>query len=569
LSDQDLFHQHFESFNVFANPWDDRKRFHQAGLYCLEAYNSLLPRLAGYLNHSFRTDWTDRYWKILIGPWLMHYIDLLYDSYVLSREIIEGKYLGGIKIPDEAFVRVPNSYEQLIHVTMSHGSKYYQIYLISQLLSVMEPDFPGFGNRKGEKKQEPVRRYFTGNIREKTKDLIHWATHLRAPQITMQGQLNPGAFYRMSKAGRKRYGRFYLEFPDKVIPPREPDSSIRLGLGDLTPPDEFESLLFKTLPNNFPSLYLEGYARARNHITRTMGMRFPETICSIGGLYGREAGKFFTAEATAQGTFLVNAQHGGGYGVFLLHELELHERSTADIFGCWGWAGVEQDPALINMPSVKLSQTAETRTPYQGAANRILMVGMLHPKHLFRFQNCPVGSQWLEYFEDAFSFFDALGQPLFESLVYRRYMSDFGWNMSDRFTFRFPSLRFDNMKESFQVAMHHARLLIFDNNATTYLEALSANVPTIIFFRPNRWEIRHNAQPFFDALKKAGILFETPQSAADQVRSVYPDIQRWWQSDPVQEARTFFIKHLALSSLSWTQDWANVLESGALPAGNA
>ena len=79
-------------------------------------------------------------------------------------------------------------------------------------------------------------------------------------------------------------------------------------------------------------------------------------------------------------------------------------------------------------------------------------------------------------------------------------------------------------------------------NATTYLESLTMNVPTVIFWNPNHWEIRKSSELYFEALEEVRIFHTTPQSAAKHVSAIWNDVNSWWYSNPVQEVVEVF-KH--------------------------
>ena len=84
------------------------------------------------------------------------------------------------------------------------------------------------------------------------------------------------------------------------------------------------------------------------------------------------------------------------------------------------------------------------------------------------------------------------------------------------------------------------RIYISTYNATTYLESLSLNFPTIMFWNPKHWELRDSALPYFEKLKSVGIFHETPESAARQMEAVWHDVAGWWQSAEVQVVRQEF-----------------------------
>ena len=93
--------------------------------------------------------------------------------------------------------------------------------------------------------------------------------------------------------------------------------------------------------------------------------------------------------------------------------------------------------------------------------------------------------------------------------------------------------------------MSSSRIYISTYNATTYLETLFLNFPTIIFWQEKYWELRESAKPLFDLLKQVGIFHDTPDAAAAQLVNVWSDLPGWWNSDDVQTARLSFCKQFA------------------------
>lgn len=57
---------------TLPSPWDDREKFHAAAEYLDRRMERILQPLADYLNTQLLHSGDLRYWRILIGTWLMH-----------------------------------------------------------------------------------------------------------------------------------------------------------------------------------------------------------------------------------------------------------------------------------------------------------------------------------------------------------------------------------------------------------------------------------------------------------------------------------------------------------------
>lgn len=146
-----------------------------------------------------------------------------------------------------------------------------------------------------------------------------------------------------------------------------------------------------------------------------------------------------------------------------------------------------------------------------------------------------VSSQYLDYFADQCVFVSALPSAIRSQLTVRLFHTDLGWDQVARWRDRFPDLRLDEGRSNINDLIRQSRLYISTYNATTYLESFTMNVPTVMYWNPNYWELRDSAIPYFDELRRVGIFHETPQSAARHVTAIWDDVDAWWTGQPVQE----------------------------------
>jgi putative transferase (TIGR04331 family) len=84
------------------------------------------------------------------------------------------------------------------------------------------------------------------------------------------------------------------------------------------------------------------------------------------------------------------------------------------------------------------------------------------------------------------------------------------------------------------------------------------NAPTIVFCDRGLWDFRDEAVPYFDRLRQAGILWDSPESAAAHTAKVY-DCSGWWNGHAVKGARAAFVERYALSDPDWTSAWTRAL----------
>jgi len=73
------------------------------------------------------------------------------------------------------------------------------------------------------------------------------------------------------------------------------------------------------------------------------------------------------------------------------------------------------------------------------------------------------------------------------------------------------------------------------------------------------YEMRPDAQPYFDGLAAAGIIYSDPAAAAQHVAAIYEHATEWWKSDEIQRVRLTFLNRFGLASRDWQEQWARYL----------
>ncbi len=543
---------------ILPCPWDDRERFYRAA-QDLDAFGEqLLPRLAEYLNAAHGVSQSVAYWRVLIGPWLLHYLHAVYDRYVHLTDALARHPDVTTIVMDPTSYRVPADLAETVKYL---GADAYNLQLYSQLLQEMGHRFPAkpyagpwvLAENGGATKDRPparhaAKRAFTAGVWAAQRlQGARWraALHdLDCSDALLIPLMRRSRWRVLPAAIRESWG---WAAPGPVWDRR------RLGLQALPAAGEFERLAVRLLPQHVPTLYLEGYqaaAAAAEHDRPAVPV-----LVSAAAWYFDEPFKFAAAAARQAGTRLIAAQHGGGYGLFRWMPFEQHERRVADAYLAWGWA--DHQPAIRNLPAPKLSSWLTQGPPQSPGA--ILFIATCHARYLYRFHSAPVGSQWPEYIHWQLRFLRRLPEALRASLLFRPYAHDYGQGLRAQITEAFPALQWDG-GAPIRSRLRGSRVVVIDHVGTTLLETLALNIPTILFWNPNRWEVRTEAAADMDGLRGAGILHHTPEDAAAAATRAYED-SAWWSSRSVQDARRGFVERHALARTDWPDVWAEALSA--------
>ena len=74
---------------VLPYHWDDREQLYRDYQYLQEFYERMLKALAEKLNYIHGVGHTLRYWRILIGPWLGYFLQMLFDRWTTIQQVVE------------------------------------------------------------------------------------------------------------------------------------------------------------------------------------------------------------------------------------------------------------------------------------------------------------------------------------------------------------------------------------------------------------------------------------------------------------------------------------------------
>ena len=124
-------------------------------------------------------------------------------------------------------------------------------------------------------------------------------------------------------------------------------------------------------------------------------------------------------------------------------------------------------------------------------------------------------------------------------------------------------VRFDTISRPFRESLKSKRLILFDHLGTTFYEAMALNCPCILFFDRQLHPLKKNAALVFEDLQNAGILFDTPETAALAAEHAYGDVETWWMSPIRQRARRLFCDELCRYSDTWSAEWLDVFREMA------
>ena len=517
--------------------WDNQQRAFDDSKYLRELHTRLLENLAADLNELHDTDHSLRYWRILVGPWLRSFVAILRDKWLSVEEAVENHDISWTFVLNQKESDLsPDTYFDFMRLMVKEEWNHY---LYSVILDRIDQVDLHRRDRCDSMKETSTTVRPSKPIRVKTwmwETLSRFSTlFTREDDVVIVGSFLP---FRKEIALQLRFRQLPLIW--HLVP--WPDLEFKIVecswtmSGTATHP--FEQLVREMIPRQIPSAYSGGYQVLQDAVGEMSLPTRPRLIFTSNKHIYDDLFKAWAALSVETGAKLVVGQHGGGYGIYQYSMSVDHEVEISDAFLSWGW----EDPADSRVIPVGQLLALKPSGVVHAQQKTALLVGYVDPRHSRGPASVPTPSQHLFWFQDQMEFVEALPENIRSELLVRLYPLDLGWDQVERWQDRCPDVTLNNSEHPGALVdlLSQTRVFIASCNATSFLESFAMDVPTIMFWNPDHWELSEGVSPFFKSLVEAGILHYSPTSAAHKLSEIWDDVDRWWSSDLVTVARTRF-----------------------------
>ena len=471
-------------------------------------FGEIFQQLCQNLNLIHNVQHTSRYWEILVGPWLRQFLDM---AMVRILEIENG-----INVPEPVTNSLPPAslhefrekskdprYTKELHWEISNGSM------------VQAP-------KAAQGDACSTEAVSSGHLKGTYISVSYLP---RISEISLQLRIG----CRPSKM--KPLSRFEFEICDQMRSQIVDSNDCLLSLSKL-----IMSLLAKYLPQT----YLEGYTNLGSTVRPWKYRRFPAIIFTSNRHLYDDVFNYWTAEATRRGAKLVIGQHGGNTGLSEFpSSSERHETQVADRYITWGWSSSD------NCVPGFVFTTAGTRFKVRPNRKGLLIVTdqlWEYPRSIFLD---------LSHTSEYLSHLSLLIESLSDSIRFQTQIRIHHSDLEDsNFQYhywqnKYPELNLDKKPARFRTHLQKSRLLLVAHNGTSIPEAFSLQFPTLLTWNESYMKVRRDAEPVFELMERAGIFHSTPESAASFINQIWDDVDGWWNSPQVIEARFQFCNQYA------------------------
>lgn len=414
-------------YEVLPYHWDNREKLYHDYLYLDTVYEKYLNQLTEKLNNLHNVNYSNRYWRIVVGPWLNYFIGILFDRYLSIKVAIDSGLVTNTWIFPKNIDEF--SANNLPEFRKWSFSDYYNCYLYSRIIETLGEILCEVVNvppaTKSNKKLNAVDETRFKRVAKQLTEIYGRYIPSRLNQVVIvTSYLSTLDLIKLQISMRQLP---YLLTPNVLSEDSGVISSMRKRLILKEGKSEFESILDWFIAEQMPKTFVEKYADMHQLSLDAFPKR-PKLIFTANA-YFHEGFGFWAAYNVEQGAKLIGTQHGGHYGSGLWSVSESHQIRVCDKYYTWGWRKTG-DSKTTPFPTGKFAKIQRTIIPNQNG--QILWVSMSIPRYSYWLYSAPVGPQMKKYINDQFRFAHSVSSEVHKLLLLRLDSRDIGWNETSR-----------------------------------------------------------------------------------------------------------------------------------------
>lgn len=515
--------------DIFSNPED----LAEASRVTCAFANNLVTPLSAQLNQQNGAGYSDRFWRLMLLPWLITLVQTSWFNLHCVQQFIE-KYkdeqISVELISDSVDWEFKDTLDFLYRGTLN---PLFEHWLYSRIVEILcPPSWITIYVKKDVEYKEVINQ----NVSWKRAIYNKIVANLRCKSVCGIGPI------------ASIFWSIFLSIKPKRFRNRNTIDGCELLTNEIKWPFDFRKIIEKTIPLCFQNLKSIdcGTVRAKQgkfHLISPL-------------IYYNESDKFRLGLSIEKGENLILTQHGGNYGNARAYSFPSEVEYKQHSFFSWGWTDQEDYPGNIKaLSSPYLSKVCNKHKP---KSQNLILVGTRAALFPLRLHSAPQPLQNLSYRRNKVQFLKSLTPNIFKETFYRPYFNDYG-SLKDKSYFKkkFADLRICGGKLNLQILK--CKLLVLDHPGTTLNIALAANIPMIGFWDKKAWSMCRQAVPYFEALENAGVLFQTGQDAAKKVNEIWDDVEGWWNQEQIQKARKDWCYQYARTNKFWWWEWTKEL----------
>lgn len=538
--------------------WNNRKLLYKDYEKLNKIYEVFLGILSKRLNNMNSTNYDKEFWRIIIGHWLGYFIQIIYDRWTTINEVFNNYEIDNIYVLDKQLKDlIPLNYADFKekYATDEWNEQIYKDIIfykkfnvnVNKLDSFSEEDSKRIANKPTI--NELLKTFITKNFNINADMNVFFVETNMGWWEDFILQFKLGQIPRISSFPNLNLNKNNLDYENRKIPLK-----INFDFKNSSVEIDFLNYICRAIPRYIPYLYFEGFKKNLKFLegNKYISALKPKFIFTSTGHFENESFKLWTALQQRSNAKLVIAQHGGFYGIGKYSFNEEHEKKISNFYLTYGWH--EQNNHKI------IKNCVIRKSPFKNIKPKKDGICILVTASLRRYSNfissLPIAHEsWETYHQYQEKFVGCLNSSVKLKLLVRCMVPDWGNNHVKRWSDNKNVSYIDDGKQNIKNLIYKSRIFVSTYNATSFLESLQANFPTLIYWDKNIWETKKESLKYLEMLEEAGILHYSYKSAAEKLNEIWDDIEIWWNDPKLQILKDKFCDRYSNSIKSRTYNF--------------
>ena len=532
------YKQNSKSFfndKVLSHPWNKFATFQRDYKEIQKIYETSLLTMQEILNKLFNKNYSLRYWRILIGPWLNAIISIYYEKKLLINRSKKIKKAKIIRFKFKREDHIPYSTQDFIARTSSDEWNYY--FFLDILQNSLNEKFKFkeinlFLKPKIKKNNTQNKSYFNFLSIFNSKKIFLFNTYLnKKDQIYL-------AFKNFF------FFKSYFSVNDEKC---RLDLNLRNTLIEILKKKKKKNFnLLKLIILNIPKNFLENFIKNEKIISTSFLPRYPKIIFTSAIV--NDSQRQYIATCIEEGTKLVYGQHGGNYGNLRMNFSQDHECKISDKYISWGWK--EKNNKIKNLGTfLDIKKINRQLDDKYKCYEKLFIVTRGERKYIANLQSSfyDIGNEHYYFFKFLPKIISSVTKAIQKKIVVRTLNTGWlqSWNFEKYLNDKFKNLIIDGRpsRSIYENYLNQSKLVVSTIFSTVFFECMLANIPVILVLPSKKIMLNNKTIKIFNKLKIANIYFSDLNSATKFINNNWDNIDKWWNSKKTQKTILIFNKN--------------------------
>lgn len=523
-----------------------------------EIEEKLLEQLTLVLNEYHSTNFEKRYWQILLGHWLRRYINVMLNRKNTLEQCLKKYNVSMVSLFTDDNYELAT--DNTISALWAFNDDQWNNVLYKKLFKYLDINIPINFIPRDDKSSFA----FKGLKYPKTsyKKMLSYIKIIISKLLTIFSKKSDGFIIESFMGLKNELG---LQLRLGQLPQIWRTESFELSKTynskhrnilrkniNIAFSDNSDEFIYDMLFQLMPICFIEGYQELNQSVMELKWPKNPRFIFTCNSFDTDELFKAWTAMKVINGSKYIVGQHGANYGTYSYMNPSVEE-VTADSFLTWGW----EDGLIQHKPMFITKKINLKEKEYDSHGRLLFIQDMLY----HRADTWDRNAEHEIYFNQQKIFYNNLSIKPKESVTLRLHSSYILRNPNEKKLWldHDKSVYVDSGNSPIEELIKKSRIVVFSYDSTGMLEILSKNIPVIAFWENQLDCIRESAKIYYESLHKAKIIHFSPESAAEQINDIWENIESWWESHEVQNARKLFCNNYAKRSNKPVNDLSKYL----------